>query len=178
MAEGQDSQENREIFVGGRARVLLNAMVYFENKRVGRGGAGRTPNLSISNNRGMTRWEVGPPCGRAHALSTLVPGPGGLSSLRGRGRGLSLPTPTTPLSTPPSPARSRRGRGLSLQTPTTPPHPLGRGFPSSSPPISPPPLEDCSPPMRCQETPLRQPHSMPCCLQPHGSFPSPPLCFV
>ena len=76
MAEGQDSQENREIFVDGRARVLLNAMVYFENERVGRGRAGRTPNLSISNNRGVTRWEVGPPHGRAHALSTLVPGLG------------------------------------------------------------------------------------------------------
>ena len=126
---------------------------YFENERVGRGSAGRTPNLSININRGMTRWEVGPLHGRAHPLSTLMPGPGCLSSWRGRGggRGLSLPTPTTPPSTPPSPVRSRRGRGLSLQTPTTPPHPLGRGFPSSSPPsppTSPPPLEDCSPPMR------------------------------
>ena len=101
MAEGQDSQANRGIFVGGRARALLNAMAYFEKKRVGRGRAGRAPNLGMNNNRGVTRQEVGPPCGRAHALSTLVPRPGDLSSWRGRGGGLSLPTPTTPPSTPP-----------------------------------------------------------------------------
>ena len=76
MAEGQDSVENRGIFVGGRARALLNAMAYFENERnKGRGRAGRTPpNLGISDNRGMTRQEVGPPCGRAHALNTLCLG--------------------------------------------------------------------------------------------------------
>ena len=96
---------------------------------------------------------MGLPHGRAHTLSTLIPGLGGLSSWRGRGRGLSLPTPTTP--------------------PSTPPQPLGRGFPLPSPPDSPPPLEDCSPPMRHQEAPLRQPHTMPCCLQPHGRFPAP-----
>ena len=104
MAEGQGSQTQRGIFVGGRARALLNAMVYFENERVGRGRAGRGPNLRINNDnneRGVTRQEVGLPCGRAHTLSTLIPGPGGLSSWRGRGRGLSLPTPTTPPSTPP-----------------------------------------------------------------------------
>ena len=80
MAEGQDSQDNRGIFVGGRARALLIAMAYFENERVRTGREGRAPNLSISNNRGMTSQEVGPTCGRAHALSTLVPGLGGLSS--------------------------------------------------------------------------------------------------
>ena len=78
MAEGQDSQENRGIFVGGRARVLLNTLAYFENERVGRGRAGRAPNLGINNNRGVTRQEMGPPNGRAHALSTLVPRLGGL----------------------------------------------------------------------------------------------------
>ena len=104
MAEGQGSQASRGIFVGGRARALLNAMAYFENKRVGRGRAGRAINLRINNNsinEGVTREEVGLPCGRAHALSMLMPRLGSLSSWRGRGRGLSLPTPTTPPSTPP-----------------------------------------------------------------------------
>ena len=159
MAEGQDSQAqaNRGIFVGGRTRALLNAMTYFENKRMRGGRAGRALNLGMSNNRGVTRQEVGPPCGRAHTLSTLVPGLGGLSSWRGRGRGLPLPTPTTP--------------------PTTPPRPLGRGFPLPSPPTSPLPLGDCSSPMRCPDAPHRQPHTMPHCLQPHGRFPLHPLCF-
>ena len=121
VAEGRDSQVNRGIFVGRRARALLNAMTYFENERMRRGRASRAPNLGMNNNRGVTRQEVGPPHGRAHALSTLVSRPGGPSSWRGRGIGLSLPTPTTPPSTPLRPVRSRRGRGLSLQTPTTPP---------------------------------------------------------
>ena len=87
MAEGRDSQVNRGIFAGGRARALLNAMTYFENERMRRGRAGRAPNLGVNNNRGVTRQEVGLPHGRAHALSTLVPRPGGLSSWRGRGSG-------------------------------------------------------------------------------------------
>ena len=45
MAEGQGSQANRGIFVGSRARALLNAMAYIQNKRVGRGRAGRAPKL-------------------------------------------------------------------------------------------------------------------------------------
>ena len=80
-----------------------------------------------------------------------MPEQGGLSSRKGRGRALSLSIPTT---TPPS----------------TPPQPIARGFPPSSLPDSPPPLEDCSPPRR----PLRQPHTMPHCLQPYGHFPAPP----
>ena len=102
MAEGQDPIESRGIFVGGRARALLNAMAYFDNERNrGRRRAGMTPPIRIfSSNRGTTRQEVGPPCGRAHALNTLVPGVGGLLSWRGRDRGLSLPTPSTPPSTP------------------------------------------------------------------------------
>ena len=32
MAEGQDFQTCREIFVGGRARALLNTIAYFEMK--------------------------------------------------------------------------------------------------------------------------------------------------
>ena len=79
---------------------------------------------------------------------------GGLSSRRGRGRGLSLLIPTT---TPPS----------------TLPQPLGRGFPPSSSPNSLPPLQDCSPPRRHQEAPLRQPCTMPHCVQPHSHFPAP-----
>ena len=102
MAEGQDPIESRGIFVGSRARALLNAMAYFDNERNrGRGRADRAPPIRIiSDNRGTTRQEVGPPHGRAHALNTLVPGVGGLSSWRGRGRGLSFPTPSTPPSTP------------------------------------------------------------------------------
>ena len=132
-------------------------MTYFENERMRTGGSGRAPNLGMISNRGVTRQEVGPPHGRAHALSTLVPRPGGLIKER-EGRGLSLPTPTTP--------------------PATPPGPLGRGFPLPSTPTSPPPLEYCSPPMRHHEAPLRQPHTMPCCLQPHGRFPTHHLCYV
>ena len=57
MAEGRDSQAqaNRGIFVGGRARVVLNAMTYFENERMRRGRAGRVQNLNVNNNRGVTR---------------------------------------------------------------------------------------------------------------------------
>ena len=73
MAEGRGSQENRRVFVGGRARVLLNAMAYFENERVGRGRAGRMGPQSFNTNRGVTRQEAGPPCGRAYALSTWMP---------------------------------------------------------------------------------------------------------
>ena len=80
MDKGRDSQMNRGIFVGGRARVLLNAMTYFENERMRRGRAGRAPNLDMNNNRGVTRQKAGPPHGRAHALSTLVPRLGGLLS--------------------------------------------------------------------------------------------------
>ena len=128
MADGQGLQTHREIFVGGRARALLNAIANFKSRRVGRGRVGRGPNLRINNDRGVTRQEVGTPHGRANALNTLVPGLGGLSSWRGRGRCLSFPIPTTP--------------------PSTPPQPLDRGFPLPYPPTSPPPLEDCSPPMR------------------------------
>ena len=76
MAEGRDSQAqvNRGIFVGGRARALLNAMTYFKNERMRRGRAGRALDLGVNNNRGVTRQEVGPPCGRSHTLNTLVPG--------------------------------------------------------------------------------------------------------
>ena len=76
MAEGWGSQANRGIFVGGRARALLNATAYFKNERVGRGRAGMGPNLRINNNTGVTSKEAGPPHGRAHALGMLVPGPG------------------------------------------------------------------------------------------------------
>ena len=77
MAEGQDFQACREIFVGGRARALLNAIAYFENER-GQEKAGRDPNLSNNNNNegGVTRQEMGLPCGRTHALRTLIPGLG------------------------------------------------------------------------------------------------------
>ena len=101
MAEGQGLQTHRGIFVGGMARALLNAIADFKNERVGRGKAGRDPDLRINNNRGVTRQEVGTPHGRVHALSALVPGSEDLSSWRGRGRGLSLLIPTTLLSTPP-----------------------------------------------------------------------------
>ena len=75
--------------------------------------------------------------------------------------------------------QEREGAEVSLLIPTTtppstPPQPLGRGFPPSSSPHSPSPLEDCSPPRRHQEASLRQPCTMPCCLQPHGHFPAPP----
>ena len=92
-------------------------------------------------------------CGRAPALRALTPGPGGPTSWRGRGRGLSLLTPTTP--------------------PSTPHQSLGRGLPLPCSPDLSPPLEDYSPPRRHQEAPLRQPHTMPCCLQPHGRCPAP-----
>ena len=101
MAEGQGLQTHRGIFVSGRARALLNAIANFESGSVGRGRVGRGINLRINNDREVTRQEVGTPHGRAHALNTLVPGLGGLSSWRGRGRGLSLSIPTTPPSTPP-----------------------------------------------------------------------------
>ena len=112
--------ENRSYSVngGGRARVILDAMAFFANQRGGsvivRGRAGmslftqsRTP-----YSRDNSRQEVHHgPLGRVWALSVLEPGPGGLSSWRGRSH--SPPIPTTPLTTPPRPARSRRGRGLS-----------------------------------------------------------------
>ena len=119
MAEGRDSHENR-IFVGGRARLLLNAMAYFENERVGRVRAGRVGPQSFNTNRGVTRQEVGPPHGKAHALSTCIPRLGVLLSWRGRGRGLSLPTP--PHFHQPQPDQQGVGEAeVSLQTPTTPP---------------------------------------------------------
>ena len=103
MAEGRGSQTQRGIFVGGRARALLNAMAYFENERVGRGRAGRRPNLRVNNDnneRGVTRQEVGLPHGRAHALRTLIPGPGGLIMEREGQRPLSLYTHHTSLHQP------------------------------------------------------------------------------
>ena len=77
-------------------------MAYFKNERIGRGRAGRGPNLRINNNnnnRGVTRQEVGTPHGRAHALSTLVPGLGVFHHAEG-GAEASLPIPTTPPSSP------------------------------------------------------------------------------
>ena len=79
MAEGRGFQTCREIFVGGRARALLNAIAYFENERVGRGRAGRGLNIRINNDdneRRVTRQEMGLPHGRAHTLNTLIPGLG------------------------------------------------------------------------------------------------------
>ena len=111
MAAGQGFQTCREIFVGGRARALSNAIAYFENGRVG-----RSLNIRINNDnneRRVTGQEMGLPHGRAHTFNTLIPGLGGLSLWRGRGRGLSLPTPITPPSTPPQPL----GTGFAL-----PPH--------------------------------------------------------
>ena len=99
MAEGQGFQAHGEIFVGERARTMLNAIAYFENEW-GQGRAGRGP-YNNNNNRGVTRQEMGLQQGRAHPLNTLRPGLGSLSSWRGRGRGHSLPTPTTSPSTPP-----------------------------------------------------------------------------
>ena len=133
MAEGQDSKANREIVVGGRARALLNAIAYFENKRVGRGRVGRAPNLGMNNSRGVTRQEVGPPRGRAHALSTLVPRLGVFHHGEGDVEASLFQHPPH------------------LHQP--PPRPLGRGFPLPSPPTLPPSLEDGSPPMRHQEAP-------------------------
>ena len=69
MAEGQGFQVHREIYVGGRARALLNAIAYFENEKLGRGRAGRGLNIRFSNDnneRRVTRQEMGLPHGRAH----------------------------------------------------------------------------------------------------------------
>ena len=115
---------NRERFAGGRARILLDVMADFANRR-NRGRAGMTPqNLtripSFEENR---QGEGHLPCGSTWALMVRETHPGDLSSWRGRGRGLSPPTPNTP----PRPARSRRGRCLSPPAPTMPPLPVGRG---------------------------------------------------
>ena len=153
MAESQDVPRSGNIFVGGLARALLSAMEYFENERH-RGRACRGPIIVHANGVGrIVGWGRGLPHGRIPIPSTKMPELGCLSSRRGRGRGLSLliPTPASTL-----------------------PRPLGRGFPPSSSPDSPPPLEDCSPPRRHREAPLRQPCTMPCCLKPHGHFPAPP----
>ena len=128
-------------------------MAYFENKRQ-RGRAGRGPILFPNNGLGRAVGHGrGLPYDRIPIPGIRMPELGGLSSRRGRGRALSIPTITPP---------------------STPPQPIGRGFPPSSSPDSPSPLKDCSPPRRHQEAPLRQPHTMPHCLQPHGHFPAPP----
>ena len=62
---------------------------------------------------------------------------------------------------PSQPAKRRGGRGLSPSTPPTPP-----------------PLEDHSLPVMHCEAPLRQPQTMPLCLQPHGCFPSPSILYM
>ena len=110
----------------GRAKVLLDAMAFFANQRgggvIGRGRAGMSlfTQVRAPYARESSRQEVCPgPHERAWALSVLEPGPGGLSSWRGRSH--SPPVPTTPPTTPPRPARSRGGRGLSLPVPDMPP---------------------------------------------------------
>ena len=86
MAEGSGSQTQRGIFVGGRARALLNAIAYFKNER-GQGRAGRGPNLNNNNNEGgITRQVMHMPCGRDHALSTLIPGLGGSLIMERKGQ--------------------------------------------------------------------------------------------
>ena len=71
MAEGG---WDREQFAGGRARVLLDAMAYFENQRRNRGRAGMTPRTpNVKENR---QEEGHMPCGRAWALMVLEPHPG------------------------------------------------------------------------------------------------------
>ena len=133
-------------------------MAYFENERQ-RGRAGRGPIVANNNSVGrVVGWGRGLPHGRVPILNARMPEPGGLSLWRGRGSGLSLPTPTTP--------------------PSTPPQPLGRGFPPIATHFT-PPLDDCSLPRRHQEAPLRQPYTMPHCLQPHGHIPAPsPILFM
>ena len=123
----------------------------------GRGRVGRThPNSEAPQGiQQRSMQEVRQtPCGHAQALAEFRPGV--LTAWRGRGRGISPPSPswtvergrglsltaTTSPTMSPRPSRTRRGRVLSLQILTTPPHPVrqGRGFPSSSPPHTPPPL--------------------------------------
>ena len=128
MAENRDILRSRGIFVGRRARALLNAMAYFENERP-RGRAGRGPILFPNNGLGrVVRQGRGLPLDRVPIPSIRMPETrGSLFQEREGQSSLSIPT-ITPLSTPPQP--------------------LGRGFPPSSSPDSPPPLEDCSPPRR------------------------------
>ena len=103
----------------------------------------------------------------------LITYPGGLSAWRGRGRGLFPPAPTNPQNSPPRLV----GPVTPFSPPNTPPQPIGRGrgrgFPPPSPSTPPPPLEDCSPPRRHHEAPLRQPCTMPLCLWLLGHFPPP-----
>ena len=110
MAKNRDIPRPRDIFVGGQARALLNAMAYFENERCRR-RAGRSPILFPNNGKGRAVGQSrGLPHDRVPIPSIRMPELGGLSSRRGRA-GVSLSIPTT---TPPS----------------TPPQPLGGGFPS------------------------------------------------
>ena len=135
MAKNRDILRSRGIFVGRQARALLNAMAYFENERQ-RGRAGRGPILFPNNGlgravglgRGLPHDRIPIPGIRMPELGVSLPGEEGQISLS-----LSIPTITPP---------------------STPPQPLGRGFPPSTSPDS-PSLEDCSPPRRHQETPLR-----------------------
>ena len=53
MAENLGRSRLRDIFVGGQARVLLNAMVYLENERQ-KGKAGRGPIVAHNNGMGRT----------------------------------------------------------------------------------------------------------------------------
>ena len=59
MAEGGIAERERNIFVGGRVRVLINAMRFMEEER--RGRVGRTPpNLEAPQETNLEgRQEVG-----------------------------------------------------------------------------------------------------------------------
>ena len=123
MAEGNWSREH---FERGRARALIDAITYLENKRSrGRRRAGivplnqtRTPNRNAHEN---SRWEESQfPCGRAGASSTVEQRLGGLSARRGRGRGLSSPHP---YNVTPTCKEGKRWRSLSSHL-NYAPHPL------------------------------------------------------
>ena len=121
-----ESGWDRERFVNGRAWALIDAMTYFENQKIGRGGinigrAGIVPRAFHSSVNDDSRWDKGQiPCGRvgvSSTMATMEPRLGSLSARSRRGRGLSPPAPTIP----PQPVGRGRGRGFPHPSPSTPP---------------------------------------------------------
>ena len=113
------------------------------------------------------------------SISNVGNSPRGSVCMERKGQGLFPPAPTIPQNSPPRLV----GPVALFIPPSTPPQPIGRGkgrgFPPPSPPTSPQPLEDCSPPRRCHEVPIRQPCTMPLCLWPLGHFPAhPPIQYM
>ena len=164
MAEGGRTYRNTERRVASvRAQVLLDAIEFFENRRRGRASIPLPNSMRTPHDGNRDGWEVdqSQQHGRAKALDMLVPGLGCLSTMERKRQG-SLSSYTCN----PANLSTQTCRACSSLYPlwyATTAHGEGKRqrLPSSIPMNTPPPQEDCTPPVRCCEAPSDNPEPCP-----------------